>query len=202
MESEVIRDSVLYAANQLDLTPGGPEIPESEGQTSRRRSLYFRSTPNEKMQFLELFDQANPNECYRRQESVMPQQALALGNSALSLNQSRLLAKQLSDEVGPADESPRVTAFIRAAFETILSRPPRPEEVAACEKFLRSNTDLHRTLMRVCASNCVTPRCGLPTMWRCADSPRSSSWLSPIRLGAQRSLPLSRPIHDFRSSTP
>jgi len=166
MESEVVRDSVLYAANQLDLTPGGPEIPEAEGQTSRRRSLYFRSTPNEKMQFLELFDQANPNECYRRQESVMPQQALALGNSALSLNQSRLLAKQLSDEVGSADDSARVTAFIHAAFETILSRPPRPEEVAACEKFLRSNTDLHRS-----GSKSAFPAAGGPTVTAPAADP-------------------------------
>ncbi|MBI5760750.1 MAG: DUF1553 domain-containing protein [Planctomycetales bacterium] len=145
MESEVVRDSVLSVAGQLDLTPTGPEIPETEGQTTRRRSLYFRSTPNEKMQFLELFDQANPNECYRRQESVMPQQALALGNSALLLNQSRLLAKKISDEVGLADESPRMAAFIHAAFEHVLSRPPRPEEVAACERFLRTNTDLHRS---------------------------------------------------------
>ena len=145
MESEVVRDSVLSVAGQLDVAQGGPEIPEAEGQTTRRRSLYFRSTPNEKMQFLELFDQANPNECYRRQESVMPQQALALGNSALLLNQSRSLAKRVSDEVGLADESPRVVAFIHAAFEHVLSRSPRPEEVAACERFLRANTDLHRS---------------------------------------------------------
>jgi hypothetical protein len=143
MESEVVRDSVLSVAGQLDLTQSGPEIPEADGQTTHRRSLYFRSTPNEKMQFLELFDQANPNECYRRQESVMPQQALALGNSALLLNQSRLLAKSVSDEVGLADESPRVAAFIHAAFEHVLSRPPRAEEVAVCERFLRTNTDLH-----------------------------------------------------------
>jgi hypothetical protein len=162
MESEVVRDSVLYLAGQLDLTPGGPEIPESEGQTSRRRSLFFRSTPNEKMQFLELFDQANPNECYRRQESVMPQQALALGNSALSLNQSRLLAKRLSDEVGSADEPLRVAAFIHAAFETILSRPPKPEEVAACAKFLQENKELIRSGSKTAFSPAAGPNVTAP----------------------------------------
>jgi hypothetical protein len=162
MESEVVRDSVLAAAGQLDLTQSGPEIPEAEGQTTRRRSLYFRSTPNEKMQFLELFDQANPNECYRRQESVMPQQALALGNSALLLNQSRLLAKSVSDEVGPADDPPRVSAFIHAAFEHVLSRPPRLEEVAACERFLRMNTELHRSGPKTAFSAATGPNVTAP----------------------------------------
>jgi hypothetical protein len=144
MESELVRDNLLCVSGQLDARFGGPEIEESRGQDSRRRSLYFRSTPNEKMPFLELFDQANPNECYRRQESVVPQQSLALENSALALNQSRLLARRLSAETGPNDSPPHVAAFIQAAFETLLSRSPRPEEIAMCERFLVRHTTLLR----------------------------------------------------------
>ena len=41
MEAELVRDSMLAAARELDLTMGGPELADNLGQTSRRRSLYF-----------------------------------------------------------------------------------------------------------------------------------------------------------------
>ena len=40
MEAEVVRDSLLYLAGSLDLQMGGPEIDETKGQESRRRSVY------------------------------------------------------------------------------------------------------------------------------------------------------------------
>lgn len=142
MEAEVVRDSVLAVAGSLDMTRGGPEIPEAEGQSTLRRSLYFRNTPNEKMKFLELFDVADPNACYRRRESVVPQQALALMNSALALDQARLLAEKLTSVAGPGDDETASTAFVVAAFETVLNRPPTSEERSASLKFLRQNADL------------------------------------------------------------
>ena len=48
------------------------------------------------MEFLDLFDAANPCDAYRRTASVLPQQALALTNSELALRLSRLLAGRLS----------------------------------------------------------------------------------------------------------
>ena len=130
MEAELVRDSMLAAARELDLKTGGPELADNLGQTSRRRSLYFRTTPDNKMQMLELFDLANPNECYERRESVMPQQALALLNSALALDLSRILARKLAAEA----KGPEV--FVAAAFEWVLSRSPSKEEMAASLKFL------------------------------------------------------------------
>jgi hypothetical protein len=157
MESELVRDSLLFLAGQLDSTLGGPEIEETLGQVTPRRSLYFRSTPNEKMSFLEVFDQANPNECYRRQESVMPQQSLALSNSALALNQARLLARGISSAVGAEDNPARVDAFIRAAFEHVLSRPATQPERAACARFLSRHAALLRngSLTAYTAANAV-----------------------------------------------
>ncbi len=140
MEAEAVRDSVLSVADSMDLSRGGPEIPESEAQSNLRRSLYFRSTPNEKAGFLETFDAANPNECYRRQESVVPQQALALMNSRLALDHARLLAGRLSEDAGEGDALEIRLSFITVAFETILNRAPTPAEVTACQTFLERNT--------------------------------------------------------------
>jgi hypothetical protein len=61
---------------------------------------------------------------------VVPQQALALANSPLSLSQARRLAAML--EASPADDA----AFIDSAFERVLGREPRPGEREACAAFL------------------------------------------------------------------
>jgi hypothetical protein len=136
MEAEIVRDSVLHAAGLLDLQAGGPEVPETEVQTVMRRSLYFRNTPNEKATLLETFDAPNPNECYRRQSSVVPQQALALMNSGLALDAARHLAQQLTSTVTQTESANTDPSFIRLAFETILSRPPTEQEITACLQFL------------------------------------------------------------------
>ncbi len=132
MEAEAVRDGVLAAGGSLDLTMGGADLEEGLGQTTPRRSLYFRTTPDNKMAMLELFDLANPSECYQRRQSVMPQQALVLMNSALALDQSRLLARKLA-AAAPMDE-----AFVVAAFESVLSRAPSKEELAASVRFLQT----------------------------------------------------------------
>jgi hypothetical protein len=138
MEAEIVRDSILATAGHLDPTLGGPTLSEKLGQTSRRRSLYFRFNTEYRMQLLEPFDPASPTECYERRESVIPQQALALANSALVLTQSRLLAGRLARE-GVTPE-----AFVTAAFEQVLGRPPTSEERIRCERFLREQAILVR----------------------------------------------------------
>ncbi len=132
MEAEIVRDSVLSVAWQLDPTMGGPEIDQNTGQTVHRRSVYFRHAHEKRMEFLRLFDAASVNECYRRNESVVPQQALALANSPLALEQSRLLARRLGEEVGSHNDED----FIVAAFEQVLCRAPTNREREICLEFL------------------------------------------------------------------
>jgi hypothetical protein len=142
LDAEVIRDCVLFVGGSLDTTRGGPEIDFTQGETVFRRSLYFRHAYEKQMRFLTIFDAASPNECYRRSESILPQQALALANSELSAGQSRQLAARLSEEVGGGRESD--SAFVTAAFETALCRPPTDEELTACQEYLDSQTELLR----------------------------------------------------------
>lgn len=136
MEAETIRDSVLYQAGLLDLTMGGPDIDENQAFDSRRRSLYLRQTPDSQAEFLRLYDQPMPNDCYVRPQSIIPQQALASANSTFFQEASRLLAKSLNKRHAADDD------FIRAAFDTILGVPPAAQELAESRKFLASQSAL------------------------------------------------------------
>jgi len=102
--------------------------------------LYFRATKEKKVEFLSLFDSANPVECYRRSESIAPQQALAMANSTLTLAQARILAKKISDSLtdASADEAP--LRFVQSAFMRILCREPTDEEMKTCLSFLAEQT--------------------------------------------------------------
>ncbi|MBI3464669.1 MAG: DUF1553 domain-containing protein, partial [Planctomycetes bacterium] len=142
MEAEIVRDSVLHVAGQLDATLGGPDIDHNLGLTSRRRSIYFRTAYEKQMTFLTLFDQASVTECYRRSESVVPQQALALANSQMAQEQSRLLARKLVESLTTASGMSVDELFVNAAFETVLGRCAEEAEMSECLGFLARQADL------------------------------------------------------------
>ena len=83
LESEAVRDSILSLAGTLDLTRGGPPVLPAAQADSTRRSLYFFHSNNDRNLFLSTFDEAAVKECYRRDQSIVPQQALALADSRL-----------------------------------------------------------------------------------------------------------------------
>ena len=99
LESEVIRDSILSLAGTLDLTMGGPPVASDKQEDSRRRSIYFFHSNNERNLFLTTFDGALVTECYRRNQSVVPQQALAMTNSRLVLDSSKPIAERISKAI-------------------------------------------------------------------------------------------------------
>jgi hypothetical protein len=136
LEAEAVRDGLLAVAGELDPARGGPEVPQDQAQASRRRSLYLAHHGEARAEFLDIFDAANPCDAYRRSTSVLPQQALALANSDLAQRLSRALAVKLS--AAAKDD----TDFVRAAFETVLSRPPRDAEASASAKFLARQREL------------------------------------------------------------
>jgi hypothetical protein len=136
LESESVRDSLLASAGRLDSSLGGPDLDPSQGEMLTRRSLYFRHAPEKQAQFLTLFDAANVNECYRRSETVVPQQALALANSVLSLAEARSLARTLEQRTRDRSAVWSNQDFIAEAFLAVLGRPAGPDECAHCEQFL------------------------------------------------------------------
>ena len=142
VEAEVVRDSILAAGGNLDLALGGPEIATDQARQVPRRSLYFGSYPEDggRINMLGLFNAADPNGCYRRDNSVMPQQSLALVNSQFAIEQSRRATQHIAKSL-KADADDKL--FVTAAYEVILSRRPSEEELKLCLEFLARQRNLY-----------------------------------------------------------
>ena len=123
LESQAIRDSLLALSGSLDSTMGGPPILPANQATSKRRSLYFFHSNNERNLFLSTFDDAEVKECYRREQSIVPQQALALTNSKIVSESAPKIATLLA--------LPDDAAFVRKAFTVLLGINASDAEVTA-----------------------------------------------------------------------
>ncbi|MGB0582515.1 MAG: DUF1553 domain-containing protein, partial [Limisphaerales bacterium] len=131
MESQVVRDSLLHLAGTLDLSRGGPSVQPSPNV--QRRSLYFFHSRDGRFKFLETFDDADVFACYRRSESVVPQQALAMMNSQTTTAASKQIAAAFKQDLTPE-------AFVQAAFLKILARPAAESELAKSRSYLKGQT--------------------------------------------------------------
>ncbi len=129
MEGEIMRDSLLALSGKLDATVGGMVLPSAGAESGRRRTIYYRYARDDKFMMLETFDAAGVEECYRRHETVAPQQLLAMANSRLVQTLAGAIGERLSVESH--------SEFVTAAYETILGRTPSATErsitVEACE---------------------------------------------------------------------
>jgi hypothetical protein len=130
LESQVVRDSILALAGTLDLTRGGP--PVSNQADSARRSIYLFHSNNERNLFLTTFDEASVKECYRREASIVPQQALALANSGIVIDATKKIAERLS-----ADKADDAT-FVRRAFANVLGISASEREMSASMRALEA----------------------------------------------------------------
>jgi hypothetical protein len=129
LESQVVRDSILALAGTLDGARGGPAVAPADQATSTRRSLYFFHSNNDRDRFLSTFDEASVKECYRRDQSIVPQQALALANSRLVHDALANIAQQISTAAGAELDD---AGFTRRAFLVVLGIQATDAEIAAC----------------------------------------------------------------------
>jgi hypothetical protein len=137
LEAEVVRDSLLALAGELDCKEGGPSIPSSGQEESRRRSVYFYHSNNERNLFLTTFDEAAVTECYRRDESIVPQQALALSNGKMVHDMAQRIAR-LVYTFGQTNTPPTEEAFIRRAYSYVLGISASAEEISACSRAMEA----------------------------------------------------------------
>ena len=107
-----------------------------------RRSLYFGTYPEDggRINMLGLFNAADPNGCYRRDNSVMPQQSLALVNSQFAIEQSRRATRHIGESLQTDVDD---KSFILAAYEVVLSRRPTMKEQTLCLEFLERQRKLY-----------------------------------------------------------
>lgn len=132
LDANAIRDSLLHLAGDLDLTTGGAPVPLAQQDASKRRALYFFHSHNEHNKLLDIFDNANVLDCYRRTESIVPQQALALWNSKLAQTSAAKINDRLHAKLKDADD----TKFATAAFAAVLGTTPTKDELATCVEAL------------------------------------------------------------------
>ena len=141
LEAEAVRDSILAVAGKLDLTPGGPsfrdfviEKPEHsphyqyhlhdpEDPKSHRRAVYRFVVRSKQQPFMAALDCADPSLAVeKRNETLTPQQALAMLNNKLAVAMAKHFATRV-EKMGSTDTE-RVTAAVRLA----LGRAPTAKE--------------------------------------------------------------------------
>jgi hypothetical protein len=153
LEAEVIRDSMLTVAGQINLETGGPSIfppipasvmeaslskrwpsgwGKSDERQSARRSIYIFVKRAMAVPELEVLDTPDTTfSCEKRLVSTTGPQALMFMNGDFVQQQARRLAARLERE-DDSDERGRISK----AFELVLSRRPGDQEVIAAREFL------------------------------------------------------------------
>jgi hypothetical protein len=157
LEGEVIRDSMLFAGNQLNLKMGGPGVfpplppgvsmprstylnwkTEKDQAEASRRSVYIFVKRNLRYPMFETFDFPDTHEpCPRRYATVTPTQPLALMNDELVMEWSRALASRVLNDGGLSPEQQ-----IERAYHLLLSRAPNTEESKSILDFLNEQSAL------------------------------------------------------------
>lgn len=119
LEAEVIRDSILAAAGQLDTKMFGPGTLD---QRHRRRSIYFMIKRSNLVPMMQVFDQPEPlvSQGSRPSTTIAPQALLFMNNPQV-VNWARSLATSL-DPSKPEEA-------IRDLYLRTLNRPPTPTEL-------------------------------------------------------------------------
>ena len=150
LEAEQIRDAILAASGQLDLTMGGPGFlpfepndnyvrvynpKQSFGPEDFRRMIYMTRIRMQQDGTFGAFDCPDGGQIApRRSQSTTPLQALNLLNSPLVNEQAHFFAERLRREAGDDAQ-----AQVRRAFRVALLREPSPEELAAGEDVVRQH---------------------------------------------------------------
>jgi mono/diheme cytochrome c family protein len=152
LEAEAVRDSILSVAGKLDLTMGGPsfkdfvvEHPEHsphyqyhlhdpEDSKAHRRAVYRFVVRSKQQPFMVALDCADPSLAVeKRNQTLTPQQALALLNNKLAVAMAKHFAERV--EKLAADDAGRITAAVLIAF----GRAPTPKEQDALTAYAKEH---------------------------------------------------------------
>jgi mono/diheme cytochrome c family protein len=150
LSAEQIRDTLLTASGQLDLTAGGPGFlpfepnsnyvrvynpKQSFGPSDFRRMIYMTKIRMHQEATFGAFDCPDGGQIApRRSQSTTPLQALNLLNGPFVVEQANFLAERIAAEAGDNGQSQ-----VKHAFRLVLLREPSAEELAAGEQLVRQH---------------------------------------------------------------
>ncbi|HSI12516.1 MAG TPA: PSD1 and planctomycete cytochrome C domain-containing protein [Chthoniobacter sp.] len=132
LDFEALRDSLLVMSGKLDKTVGGKPVNLTEEPYSFRRSVYGyidRGNLPELMQQFDFSDPDMPNS--KRASTTVPQQALFLMNSPMSVDVARRVVAR-KEVAGANDDLARVIGLYRIVFQ----RNPQPIEIQMAMQFV------------------------------------------------------------------
>jgi hypothetical protein len=133
LDSEALRDSLLYVSGNLDSTVGGPSVDLTD--QCKRRTVYSKISRFKLSGFLELFDFPDPSSTSeQRNVTNVPLQRLFFLNSDLIMHQAESLIGRLNVERGADD-----VEKIKKAYRLLFAREATDTEVQMGLDFLREN---------------------------------------------------------------
>ena len=165
LDAESVRDAMLSVNGALSLKMGGrgffPLLSKgalggaskpgegwsssSEGERDRR-ALFAYSKRNMRVPFLEVLDQANPEQSVgARASTTVPTQTLTLMNSSFVNRQAARLAERTLRDVGV--DASTDAALTEHMFQLVLQRAPSAEEASLAQAFLEEQRAAFRETM-------------------------------------------------------
>jgi hypothetical protein len=117
--------------------------PNENDEDARRRSIYIFQRRSLPLPMMASFDAPVFSEsCERRSSTTTPLQALSMLNGYLINEEAEQLALRVGKEAGPKKEDQ-----IQRAFEVVLNRSPKPEELDKFASFRGGMAAICRVLM-------------------------------------------------------
>ena len=145
LEAEVIRDSMLAVAGELDAKQFGPYVPTTQTAIGEvivddgvpgalRRSVYLQQRRSQTVSFMRVFDAPSvATICTTRPSSTVPLQSLALLNSDFAVARAEEFAKRLIAETNGASAD-----LVRRAWRVAIGRDPTEREAAVAAEFIET----------------------------------------------------------------
>ena len=150
LEAEALRDTMLFAAGQLNRQLGGPpyqdfttfvsnsqfyQITDPVGAQFNRRTIYRTWLRSGRNRFLDAFDCPDPaTTAPRRVVTTTPTQSLALLNHSFVLRMARHMADRITRETGPNPSDQAARAVLLA-----YSRPATDEDLEPSTRFIQEH---------------------------------------------------------------
>lgn len=150
LSPEAMRDAMLAAADQLDLSPmdstvwylGDQATAVGDNKVRRRtdfpcRSVYLPMIRNDLPELFEVFDFADPHiTTGARNETMVPTQALFMLNDEMVMDAAEATARRVLSDTSAGDTGARIDHM----FDLILHAAPTDGERDAIEQFLQQTT--------------------------------------------------------------